>query len=530
MQKRKNRKQNMLTVLLFGMLVIFFAAVCYINVSLTPSFYCTDMYSDIMLAKEIWDQKALFPEGWVYGNQLYVVATPVLAALVYGVVGNPFFAMGLASSVMSVLFAFSFCWMLKPVLKREARLFALVFLMAIVAFFGDAYQKTTGWQMFFTMCTYYACYGITAFFAFGCYIRSRFKWNSKLAIMLILVCVLSFATGLQSLRQTAIMGLPLLFVEGIHIGLNLWNRTDFQKGILFSTSLLVAGAIFISNVCGIIAKSWLQVSQVEIFGKTAIISLSQVWGNLQESTTNLFSLFIRAQEYPLWFGAIVVLLYGLLLLYLLFRAWSTKDTAEVDLILLLFSSVAAIFAIDVLLTMAVRPLYYFMLFPLMAFVTARLFTIQWTKILSMVLLLSLFFGACYNSIYPAYEKISQKQDELYYTVSSDIVEMGYDTVYTRWNRGEKLAIASGGKIQAGFWEPLFVGVDYICNPDIFNRNPQQVVYYFDTVSSAEEGVALAKTYQIELELIKYYPDTGVSLYCAPINLLQLCTPERIFES
>ena len=87
--KREKIFSVVLTVLLLG----FVGMVFYINFSINPEYYDGDIYNDINYAKEAWKAKSLFPKDWIFGNQTYVVATPVLAALFYGITGNGFTAM-----------------------------------------------------------------------------------------------------------------------------------------------------------------------------------------------------------------------------------------------------------------------------------------------------------------------------------------------------------------------------------------------------------------------------------------------------
>ena len=502
----KTVKNKAIISLLVGILIVFFTAVFYINLSITPSFYCSDMYSDMMLAVEIWEQKTMFPDGWVYGNQLYTVSTPIVAALFYG---------------LGILFAASFCWMIKPVLKREASLFALVFLMALVAFFGDAYEKTNGWQLFFTMCTYYACYGITAFLAFGCYIRCKLYWNTKLSVILAITCVLSFGTGIQSLRQTAVMCLPLLLVEGLNVANHLIRKERF-----LDTSLFVTLMVMISNVSGVVFKNFLSVPQVEIFGQTALASPTQWFVNLEESIVNIATLFIRAEEFPLYVGASIVALYVIITMYLLMKSIRRNDTVEANLLFLLASSVGCIFAIDIMLTMSVRPLYYFMILPLMSIATARIFSTKKYEFAMLILLAGLSIAACYMEVVPACEKAYHKENQIYYEVSDYLVENGYETIYTRWNRGEKIAIASGGVLEAGFWTEPFAGVAYICNPGVFYRDNDTAVYCFDSKTNAEQAIAIAERHDITLELLKYFEEADIYLYKTPVNLMALYTTEH----
>ena len=107
------------------------------------------------------------------------------------------------------------------------------------------------------------------------------------------------------------------------------------------------------------------------------------------------------------------------------------------------------------------------------------------------------------------------------------LENGYDTVYALWNRGEKIAIASDGKLEVGFWTTPFNGVTYICNPDIFYRDNRTAVYYFDSKASAEQAVLLADMQNVKLELLNCYEAAQIYLYKASDNLMELYMSEVV---
>lgn len=247
--------------ILLGMMVLgYLAAAFCIDLSVTPSFYTTDMYADVMVSVEMWEQKTLFPSNWVFGNQLYVFATPVLSSLIYGITGNAFRSMGAAAFLMGVLVLASFFWMLGGIFpKVRERLFALVAFLVMVVLFGDAVLTMNGWQLFFTMCAYYACYAISAFLTFGCYLRSETKCSP---VMTVLACLLSFAMGIQSLRQTAVMVLPLLAMEA-------WEMLSRvrRKEPVRSNGTVIAVSVSATNAFGLICSHFLQVNQYTIFGK-----------------------------------------------------------------------------------------------------------------------------------------------------------------------------------------------------------------------------------------------------------------------
>ena len=136
---------SLMTILFLGCLSVYFIFICYLNLSLNTGFYCTDMYSDILYSVKAWEAKSLFPEGWVFGNQFYIIATPALASLVYGIVGNPALSMAIATILMTLGIFLSYSWMTRPVFKKShERLLGLVCLVTLVAFCGDAIYKLNG--------------------------------------------------------------------------------------------------------------------------------------------------------------------------------------------------------------------------------------------------------------------------------------------------------------------------------------------------------------------------------------------------
>ena len=137
------------------------------------AYFCNaDMYEDTLVARLMWEQKTLFPENYIFGNQYYVIATPVFAALFYGLTGSMNTAMALATTLMSLLIVLSLGWMIKPYIKsRSARLAVLLTLAAAV--YVPHILETDEGQLFFVMASYYACYLITFFFLAGDYVRAR---------------------------------------------------------------------------------------------------------------------------------------------------------------------------------------------------------------------------------------------------------------------------------------------------------------------------------------------------------------------
>ena len=72
--------------------------------------------------------------------------------------------------------------------------------------------REDGQQLFFAMCSFYACYLICFFVVLGDYVRALSS-EAKRPGALLLSVLLCFALGMQSLRQTCVLILPLLCYE-----------------------------------------------------------------------------------------------------------------------------------------------------------------------------------------------------------------------------------------------------------------------------------------------------------------------------
>ncbi|MGN0978455.1 MAG: hypothetical protein ACI4PH_10415 [Faecousia sp.] len=521
MKTQKQIWHMAVTGLFAAMLCIYVLAIFYINFSQRPSFYVADMYSDVLVCINMWEQKTLFPENWVFGNQLYVMATPVLSALIYGITGDPFWSMAAASSVMAVLVIVSFDWMLKAAFPRPAeRLFGSVSFLALVAIFGDAVWATNGWQLFFTMCSYYACYAINVFLAFGCYLRKDAKISP---VLLGCVCLMSFAMGIQSLRQTAVMVLPLMAMEFFR-GISCLRRQEPVR----SHSLFVASAISASNLAGLVFKRFLNIHQVEIFGQIRLRSLRDIPGALWSSIKHTCALLFYFEEEPNVPCLLVLAVFVLFALILLVKTRHDTPAAVKVLFSLLLLSVLSIAGIATVTTMRVRSIYYFMLYPLLACLAVFAFSNRHAAVKTgMILLLcSVFCFSCLTQVGLACSWAHNRMYDDYYAISEDLLDRGFTTLYSRWDGCEKIAAASRGKLRAGFWrfEP-FEHTEYLFDSEILMADPEEAAYVFLSQEEAELGIEKAGTVQVELIPVAEYPERDIYVYTAPVNLMQIFSPD-----
>lgn len=508
-------KKHWITALCGVILLVFFVSVCTLNFSVNPGFYSTDMYTDMVYAEEVWAHKSIFPDGWIFGNQLYAVATPVLAAVFYGITGDSAIAMALAATVMGVLVILTFAWMIKAIFPGvQAGLLGGAIFAALPLSFGGAVHEVAGWQLFFTMCSFYACYAIAAFLAFGCYIRSGKKTPKQLLVPLILAGILAFGTGIQSLRQTLIMTCPLVAVEGLCLLRRLW-----KKEAPFTNATFVCLTLTLCNLAGVVFAAVANVPQVEIFGKPEFLPWAEAVKNVQGSAANALSLF-GLQDKRL--AVLTAVAGGFAVLILAEKLWKRENRAGALCLLLLGVSLAGLLAVDIFTTMSVRNIYYFLLYPLAALMAAAVFSLggRSAKAAVAAVLIFLFAHGVQEKLPGALEQARQPQS--YEETVAILEEKGITTLFSGWNRGEGIAIYSKGSVKAAFWDSYktpFVAVKYLCDPDYFAVDPENCAYVFLSYAEADIAVSKAAEQGVELTLLAHIAEEGVYVYTAAVNLM-----------
>ena len=85
----KNKKSSPQEFALIVGIILFAILIVRTNYS-GNAFYNFDMYSDQLYARLVSEEGTVFPSDWVFGNQYYVIATPVLAGLLNTLIHNSF--------------------------------------------------------------------------------------------------------------------------------------------------------------------------------------------------------------------------------------------------------------------------------------------------------------------------------------------------------------------------------------------------------------------------------------------------------
>lgn len=528
--KREKIFSVVLTVLLLG----FVGMVFYINFSINPEYYDGDIYNDINYAKEAWKAKSLFPKDWIFGNQTYVVATPVLAALFYGITGNGFTAMAIASSIMTVLTLLAYDWMTRTLFSYNERTAGFLFMIGFLLLKAHVATSQQGIQAFFTMASYYACYLINAFIVYGCYVRIRQgKFTGKHIIPAIIGAALSFGTGMQSLRQTAVMALPLVACEVLLI--IIYSAKDKRFAISYST--LFSAIVFIANIAGLVAMRFIEINQNSIYGTTAFVS----------SFKDFFrKLFLNMESVALTFGLdalelrvrlvasipfLLIILIGFILCVKDYIKNKCNEQGRFVLVMLLTLGCVSVFAAGVLTDVVNRALYYFMIYPLLA-VCVSYIIVKFEKKRDILFSVVAVFtaGMIIFRTAGAVEEIKAGKDKnsTAHQIANYMLDNGYDTIYSVFglsgvmDGAENVVVASGDKIHIVQFKNVdsskpMKPVEYLCVKDGYKQWDNSKSLYLLRDHELPKVKKIAEKYDVTMTEKARFGD-GLYLYSMSENI------------
>jgi len=528
--KREKIFSVVLTVLLLG----FVGMVFYINFSINPEYYDGDIYNDINYAKEAWKAKSLFPKDWIFGNQTYVVATPVLAALFYGITGNGFTAMAIASCIMTVLTLLTYDWMTRTLFSYNERTAGFLFMIGFLLLKAHVATSQQGIQAFFTMASYYACYLINAFIVYGCYVRIRQgKFTGKHIVLAIIGAALSFGTGMQSLRQTAVMALPLVACEVLLI--IIYSAKDKRFAISYST--LFSAIVFIANIAGLVAMRFIEINQNSIYGTTAFVS----------SFKDFFrKLFLNMESVALTFGLdalelrvrlvasipfLLIILIGFILCVKDYIKNKCNEQGRFVLVMLLTLGCVSVFAAGVLTDVVNRALYYFMIYPLLA-VCVSYIIVKFEKKRDILFSVVAVFtaGMIIFRTAGAVEEIKAGKDKnsTAHQIVNYMLDNGYDTIYSVFglsgvmDGAENVVVASGDKIHIVQFKNVdsskpMKPVEYLCVKDGYKQWDNSKSLYLLRDHELPKVKKIAEKYDVTMTEKARFGD-GLYLYSMSENI------------
>lgn len=528
------KREKIFSVVLTLLLFAFLGLVFYVNLSCNPEYYDGDIYNDINYAKEAWKAKSIFPKNWIFGNQTYVVATPVLAALFYGITGNGFTAMAIASCIMTVFVILTYDWMTRTLFSYNERTAGFLFMIGFLLLKAHVATSQQGIQAFFTMASYYACYLINAFIVYGCYVRIRQgKFTGKHIVLAVIGAALSFGTGMQSLRQTAVMALPLVACEVLLI--IIYSAKDKRFAISYST--FFSAIVFISNIAGLIVMKFIEINQSSIYGTTALVKSFRAFGkklfyNIEyvALTFGLDALKLRIRLAVSVFFLIIILIGFILCVKDFFKDKSNNQGRFTLTVLLTFGCVS-VFAAGVLTDVVNRALYYFMIYPLLAICVSYIIVKCEKKRGLLVSVISVFAAGMiiFRTVGTVGEiKAGKDKNSTAHQIANYMLDNGYDTIFSVFglsgvmDGAENVIVASGDKIHLVQFKRVdrskpMKPVEYLCVKDDYRRRDNSKSLYLLRDYELPKVRQLAEKYGISMTEKARFGD-GLYLYSMSENI------------
>lgn len=492
------KQERTFSLIIILVLLAYFAVFAIVNFAGFAYFCNADMYEDTLVARLMWEQKTLFPANYIFGNQYYVIATPVFAALFYGLTGSMNTAMALATTLMSLLIVLSLGWMIKPYIKSRSTQLAVLLAFAAAVYVPHILEADEG-QLFFVMASYYACYLITFFFLAGDYVRARTDSSLRPAALAVSL-VLAFCTGMQSLRQTCVSILPILAVEFISALRRLLAREKlWPKGRRMP--LCRALGYTAANIGGVLLMKLLDVPNQSIYSDTSVLDGTGLNGKLWRfiAASRTVSGFECVKNNGGFFVLMFVFFTALLIAaaVILLRKVKAAPEGIGAYWWLSVMSLIAVIAASFFTTVKLRAIYLFIYYPLLALSAAIVLERAAPKLRRALLIALCVLSA--GNLYFSYgedlrgalseEKLASEQ------ICDYAVDNGYELLYGNISYLTPGAAAySDGKLIAGCWEndTIFHAIPYLNTRDIYRSTDYSralFVFYKDEVDAAYSEAA-----------------------------------------
>ena len=492
------KQERTFSLIIILVLLAYFAVFAIVNFAGFAYFCNADMYEDTLVARLMWEQKTLFPANYIFGNQYYVIATPVFAALFYGLTGSMNTAMAFATTLMSLLIVLSLGWMIKPYIKSRSTQLAVLLAFAAAVYVPHILEADEG-QLFFVMASYYACYLITFFFLAGDYVRAQTDSSLRPAALAVSL-VLAFCTGMQSLRQTCVSILPILAVEFISALRRLLAREKlWPKGRRMP--LCRALGYTAANIGGVLLMKLLGVPNQSIYSDASVLDGTGLNGKLWRfiAASRTVSGFECVKNNGGFFVLMFVFFTALLIAaaVILLRKVKAAPEGIGAYWWLSVMSLLAVIAASFFTTVKLRAIYLFIYYPLLALSAAIVLERAAPKLRRALLIALCVLSA--GNLYFSYgedlrgalseEKLASEQ------ICDYAVDNGYELLYGNISYLTPGAAAySDGKLIAGCWEndTIFHAIPYLNTRDIYRSTDYSralFVFYKDEVDAAYSEAA-----------------------------------------
>lgn len=349
------------TILMYLLTFVYLVSICWINFH--GALWCQmDVYTYAYEGRLMHEARSCFPEGWIFGNQYHIISSPNISALFYGLVHDCMTSLAIASSLSTILILFSFWWAFHKYASKTGMAAGLLCLGGGIIFGTNASTYISGLQVLYTMASFYASYMIVLLLTLGCWLRLKNGDKTPWA-MIGITLLLNFAAGMQSLRETLILVIPLAVIEGIDFLYRLAKKASFKELVLQNKSLLLVLAAFVVELAGHFYMNSLHVATTPIIGDLQLdLSIGGLAENFWTSAKNILrvsGLAIASDGLRYLPLSIFALGIALCIIWSLIHIVRTRDKRAIALVIV-FSTLSVLGVLFVgTFLMRTRDIYYF---------------------------------------------------------------------------------------------------------------------------------------------------------------------------
>lgn len=432
MHDKKRKEQIIEAIILAGILLflvlIFVVNLVYFNYSINA-----DIASDAVLSTLIWNSKEIVPKSWYIANEVRLICTPNVAALIYGLTGNMVLSEGLACCLMTIAILISIFYFCRSLEMNPVNCLLFCFASLILP------NSFMSLELLYLFASYYAIHVVILFITLGSYISllktEKIIWPQKL------ICIfLSLILGIQGTRGILIIYGPLFGMECLRQIYHFYckERKNNYFALGYSICLLLASFI----------------------GTCFPVSIGQDMSrNIRKGIPKLFSEVIPDSFGVVGFSEVdlygkiclivfLVISVGILLKIVLRMCKRETISSEEWIYLVLCSSPVVTALVVAFTTVESSGRYYFLIFFVMAYGFALAFQKAKGKFKISLAILLIGYTACiFNNVYLPIirsEKCSQSDMN---AVIDYLINNDYQMSYTTFDYANTMTVMSNGELR-----------------------------------------------------------------------------------
>lgn len=253
---------SLLDILLSTLLVCAVVYVGYLTFEkLNPYGLDSDVVNEISYRQASWEQKSLFPEGFVHGNETYANRPVMIYWFFYALTHNFMFSFQLGNICVLILQLAALAFLLRKLtVGFRSALFALCMYVAWMPMTGGS-AANLAYVLFWPM-EPYSFFAIIVMLTMAMMIEAgkKFELSGEIrncAVPLLVLLLLAAFSGYTTLKMTMVLYIPLFLVHIIRLFLQYVSSDRIPAKTVFTTctsiSLLFTNMLFYA-LCSVIHR------------------------------------------------------------------------------------------------------------------------------------------------------------------------------------------------------------------------------------------------------------------------------------